>query len=191
MKINKNNVKDFIFDTLESVIVSFSFFLIVYIFFMQPHQVSGHSMDYNFQDGQYVLTDKISFKFRQPQRGEVVVFHAPKVACPNTTNCDFIKRLIGLPNESISIVDNKYYINGQLLNEAYIPKDVPTITGIFMNDRTITLKEDEYFVSGDNRLGSSDSRFWGPIKKDQVVGRVFFSYWPFNRLGLIKKPNYI
>jgi signal peptidase I len=183
-------IKDFFLDTLESVIVSFAFFLIVYIFFMQPHQVSGHSMDHNFQDGQYVLTDKVSFKFRPPQRGEVIVFHAPKNACPNGLDCDFIKRIVALPKESINIQDNKFYVNGQLLDETYIPDSMPTIPGTFMENKTITLKENEYFVSGDNRTGSSDSRFWGPIKVDNIVGRVFFSYWPTKHFGLIDTPAY-
>lgn len=189
-KFNKDFVRDFFLDTVESVIVSFAFFLIVYIFFLQPHQVSGHSMDNNFQDGQYVLTDKVSFRFRSPKRGEVIVFHAPKNACPNGTDCDFIKRIIALPGESISIQDNKYYLNGQLLDEQYIPSTMPTVPGSYMENKTITLKEDEYFVSGDNRTGSSDSRFWGPIDKENIVGRVFFSYWPLQRFGLIDNPEY-
>lgn len=178
-------------DLTETLVIGFSLFLVVYLFFMQPHQVNGQSMVPNFQDGEYVLTDKISYRFRAPERGEVVVFHAPSSAhCQEGTGCDFIKRVIGLPGERVEVKDHGYYINGQKLNEPYIPSNFDTVAGQYTRDTTVTLGENEYFVSGDNRPYSSDSRAWGPITFDEIVGRAFFVYWPPSVAGGVKEVQY-
>src|SRR5579859_3275587 len=156
----------FFLDTIETVVIALSIFLVIYLFFMQPHQVSGLSMYPSFNDKDYVFTDKISYRFSDPKRGDVVIFHAPPAAnCPEGTGCDFIKRVIGLPGEQIQIIDHHYYVNGTKLNEPYIPPENVTDPGPFIDNHTITLGPDEYFVSGDNRPHSSDSRAWGPIRR--------------------------
>lgn len=179
-------------DFIETIVIALSIFLVVYLFFMQPHQVNGRSMVPTFQSGDYLLTDKVTYKMRQPQRGEVVVFHAPSAAhCPEGTGCDFIKRVIGLPGETVEIKNDKFYVNSQLLTEDYIPDKYETEAGQFMqNQRRVTLGRSEYFVSGDNRPYSSDSRAWGPITKDKIVGRAFFRYWPPQTVGSIKAVQY-
>lgn len=146
----------------------------------------------NFQSGEYVLTDKISYKFRNPERGEVVVFHAPETAnCPEGTGCDFIKRIIATPGETIRLENNHFYINNVQLDESYIPADYQTLPGDFTRGgRTITLGPDEYMTIGDNRPYSSDSRQWGPIAKADIVGRAFFRYWPVTAFGLLSKASY-
>lgn len=185
------SIGNFFLDIIETVVVSLSIFLIIYLTLVQPHQVNGLSMVPNFQSGEYLLTDKISYRLREPERGEVVVFHAPEAAhCPQGTGCDFIKRIIGLPGERIELKNNTFFVNGQPLEENYIPDDFETLPGAFLKDRTITLGADEYFVSGDNRPYSSDSRSWGPINRTAIVGRAFFSYWPIKTSGLIKKAEY-
>lgn len=182
---------EFFLDIIETVVIALSIFLVVYLFFMQPHQVNGQSMVPNFHSGEYVLTDKITYKFRNPKRGEVIVFHAPDAAqCPKGTGCDFIKRVIGEPGDTIAVQNNHYYVNGEVLAEPYIPADYPTSVGAFTRDRTITLTDGEYFVSGDNRPYSSDSRAWGPITKNEIVGKAFFRYWPLNVAGIIKPATY-
>lgn len=180
-----------IIDLTETLVIGFSLFLVVYLFFMQPHQVNGHSMDPNFQTGEYVLTDKISYRFRKPIRGEVIVFHAPSSAhCQEGTGCDFIKRIIGLPGEQIEVKNNGIYVNNVKLDEAYIPPGFETTAGQYTRDKVIVLNSDEYFVSGDNRPYSSDSRAWGPITFDEIVGRAFFIYWPPSAMGGIEEVTY-
>lgn len=137
------------------------------------------------------MTDKISYKFREPMRGEVVVFHAPPAAgCVEGTGCDFIKRIIAVPGDKVAVHDNAIWINGQKLPEPYIPDDFEILPGRATLNEEIYLGPDEYFVSGDNRPHSSDSRFWGPITKDEIVGRVFLRYWPISEIELIKKAEY-
>lgn len=179
-------------DLVETVVVALSIFLVVYLFFMQPHQVSGQSMEPTFLSGQYVLTDKVSYQTGQPQRGDVVVFHAPEAAgCPRGTNCDFIKRVIGLPGDTIAVVDNKIVVNGQVLPEPYLAPDIKTEAGEFTaGERDIYLSENEYFMVGDNRPFSSDSRVWGPVGKENIVGRAFFRYLPVKAAGIIPRMQY-
>lgn len=181
----------FFLDTIETVVIALSIFLVIYLFFMQPHQVSGLSMYPNFNDKDYVFTDKISYRFADPKRGDVVIFHAPPAAnCPEGTGCDFIKRIIGLPGDRVEIINHSYYVNGIKLIEPYIPPENVTDSGPFIDNHAVVLGPDEYFVSGDNRPHSSDSRAWGPIQKEEIVGRGFFRYWPLNRMGFIPRVTY-
>lgn len=185
------HLSEFFLDIIETLVIALSIFLVVYLFFMQPHQVNGKSMVPTFESGEYVLTDKVSYRIGVPKRGDVIVFHAPeKAQCPQGTGCDFIKRVIGVPGETIAVHDNTIFVNGQPLTEEYIPSDYQTQPGAFIKDRTITLDSDEYFVSGDNRMHSSDSRAWGPIEKRDIVGKAFFRYWPFAKVGLIEHEEY-
>jgi len=178
-------------DIAETVTIGASFFLIVYLFFMQPHQVNGRSMFPTFNSGDYLLTDKVSYRVGEPKMGDVVVFHAPEEAsCPTGTGCDFIKRIIAVPGDSIALHDNAYYVNGEQINESYIPKEFRTLPGKFIEGRTVTLGQNEYFVSGDNREYSSDSRVWGPITKSEIVGKAFVRYWPVQDWGWVKSAKY-
>jgi len=178
-------------DLVETVAISLSIFLVVYLFLMQPHQVNGQSMIPNFQDGEHVMTDKISYKFREPARGEIVVFHAPPAAgCVEGTGCDFIKRIIALPGDQVAVRDNALWVNGNKLPESYIPTNFEISPGRATLNEEIYLGQDEYFVSGDNRPHSSDSRSWGAIKKGDIVGRVFLRYWPIQEISLIRKAEY-
>jgi len=185
------SIGSFFLDSIEVFVIALSIFLIIYLTLVQPHQVNGQSMVPNFQSGEYVLTDKVSYKFREPAPGEVIVFHAPDAAhCPKGTGCDFIKRVLGVPGDTIAVQDNHIIVNGVPLEEDYIPADFKTLPGAFTQNRTITLSTDEYFACGDNRPYSSDSRQWGPITKKDIVGRAFFRYWPLSVMGLIKKAIY-
>ncbi len=181
----------FFLDMIETAVIALSVFLVVYLFLMQPHQVSGQSMYPNFHDKEYILTDKISYRLHPPKRGDVVVFHAPRSAqCPEGTGCDFIKRLIGLPGDTIELRDHIFYINGQKLQEPYIPPENVTNTSVYLQNTPIILGENEYFVAGDNRPHSSDSRVWGPIGLEDIVGKGFFRYWPINRAGMLPQVTY-
>lgn len=184
-------IGEFFLDIIETLVIALSIFLVVYLFAMQPHQVNGQSMVPTFESGEYVLTDKVSYKLRDPQRGEVIVFHAPETAnCPKGTGCDFIKRVLALPGETVAVSNNSIIVNGQPLSEVYIPDSYQTLPGEFTKGRTVTLGPNEYFAVGDNRPYSSDSRAWGPITKDDIVGRAFFRYWPPPVVGTIQAAEY-
>ncbi len=179
-------------DLIETFVIGLSIFLVVYLFLLQPHQVSGQSMEPNFQTADYVLTDKVSYRIGVPQRGDVVVFHAPARAnCPSGTGCDYIKRVIGLPGETVEVKDTDgIYINSKKLIEPYIPADYVTLAGQYTRGQIITLSQNEYFVVGDNRMHSSDSRAWGPITKSEIVGKAFFRYWPLTKTHIVPSVKY-
>ncbi len=181
----------FFTDLMETMVISLSIFLIVYLFFMQPHQVNGQSMEPNFQSGDYLLTDKVSYRMSEPKRGDIIVFHAPATAnCVKGTGCDFIKRILAVPGETVEIRSGLVFVNGQPLAEPYIPGDVRTLPGDYTDNGPVTLAADEYFAVGDNRGHSSDSRAWGPIHRDDIVGRAFFRYWPAESVGGVTGASY-
>lgn len=147
-----------------------------YIFIASPFQMAGKSMTPSLQPEQKFIVNKLIYQSQLPQRGDIIVFHAPKTACPANTKCDFIKRIIGLPGETVSIKDNHMYINNQVLDEPYLAKDTETLPGAVTQNTDLTLSATEYFVVGDNRPFSSDSRVWGPIQKSDIVGKLWFKY---------------
>lgn len=169
---------------VEVFVVSASFFVIVYLFLMQPHQVKGSSMFPTFKDGEYVLTDKVTYKRRAPQYGDVVVFRAPI-----NENFDFIKRVIAVPGDRIMIQGGKMYINDKELDEFYLPPEFTTSAGQFLREgEPYVIPEGSIFAVGDNRGHSSDSRDWGPVPYQNIVGRAFFRYWPTDKMGLVTNP---
>jgi signal peptidase I len=143
----------------------------------QPFVVSGGSMDNTFKDGQYLIVDEISYRFKDPERGDVLIFKYPE-----DTSKYFIKRLIGLPGEKV-IVSNDSVI---VMNESY-PKGI-ALTESYTGSRTlgntsVTLGEGEYFVMGDNRLVSLDSRVWGVLPKEDIIGRPVLRLLPVSQIG--------
>ena len=151
----------YIIDVVETVVVAAAIFVIVYLFLLQPHQVKGNSMLPNFHDGEYILTDKVSYRFSNPQRGDVIIFKAP-----TDPDVDFIKRVIALPGEKVEITGGKVIIfnkdqpQGFTLNEPY-KINGPTSGGSNAPQNTVvTVGNDEYFVLGDNRVESFYSRSW-------------------------------
>ncbi len=174
-------VGSFFMDIIEVFVISMSIFIVVYLFLMQPHQVKGNSMFPTYHDGEYLMTDKVTYKFREPKRGDIVVFKAPV-----NEDFDFIKRVIAVPGDKILIKDGEVYVNGEMLNEVYLPDEYDTRGGRFLREGVeAEVPEGTYICIGDNRGHSSDSREWGPVPKENIVGRVFFRYWPFNRFGLV------
>lgn len=139
-------------------------------------------MEPNFHHGEFILTEKISYYLGSPKREDVIVFRFTK----GTPEVDYIKRIIALPGETIRIHDQRVYINDELLAEDYLAPNQPTNGHSFLkNEQSYTLGADEYLVLGDNRGRSSDSRQWGPTKREDIVGRAFFRYWPFGRINLV------
>lgn len=165
------------------ILTPFILFFPTYIFIAQPHEIKGSSMNPNFVDNEYVITDKISFRFKEPERGDVIVFKLPI-----NQDIDYINRIIGLPGESIKIANGKVYINEQSLNEPYLEKTTESIKESFIEEgKNINIPKDYYFVMGDNRPHSSDSREWGFVPKSNIIGKVIFCYWPLNRWNCNKK----
>lgn len=174
----------FFLDFIETIVIALAIFVVIYRFLLQPHQVKGNSMFDNFHDGEYLLTDKISYRFNQPTRDEVIVFKAPK-----NEDYDYIKRIIGMPGDKVMVKDGFVYINGQKLDESgYLDSRIKTLGGSFASEGVvITVPENAYFVMGDNRNNSSDSREWGIVPSGNIVGKAWVRYWPLNEIGTIKK----
>jgi len=138
-----------------------------------------------FEDREYILTNIISLQLGRPERGDVIVFKAPTDA-----EKDYIKRVIGVSGDDISIKDGQVYVNHQRVDQSfYLSSDVRTYGGSFLQeDKIVTVPPDSYFVMGDNREHSSDSREWGFVKRNAIIGKSFFVYWPLNRVRLVKNP---
>jgi len=178
----------FFVDFLQTFIIAAAVFILVYHFLCQPNQVLGASMDPNFENGQYILTDKISYRLHEPKRGDVIVFKYP-----NQPTLDYIKRIIALPGEEVLLHEGRVFIfnsenpTGIELNEGYLPSTVYTDGGIkFPSNIKTVVPLNSYFVMGDNREKSSDSRAWGTVPKEDIIGRAVFRYWPPSKFGFVK-----
>ena len=176
----------FVLDFLQVIVFAVAIFLFVYLLILQPHKIKGDSMVPSFLNGDFLLTDKVTYRFNEPKRGDVIVFKAP----PDDRD-EFIKRIVGLPGEEIVILDGIIYVNGKALGENYIPTGTKTNAGSFAsNGKRLIVPENSYFVLGDNRPHSFDSRAVGFIAKDKITGRAWFLYWPIDKLGTIEKVRY-
>lgn len=176
----------FFLDILEVIVFAVAIFLFIYLLVLQPHKIKGASMEPNFPNGEYLLTDKVTYRFNEPQRGDVIVFNAP-----GQKSEEFIKRIIALPGENISIKENSVFINNKKLKEEYISGDLNTAAGSFLKEEDeMQIPADKYFVLGDNRPFSSDSRAWGLVPKESITGRAWLIYWPPQSMGAIEKVRY-
>lgn len=168
-------------ELFETIVVVGAIFALIYLFIAQFHKVSGLSMFPTMHDGDFLITEKISYKFGLPKRGAIIVLKNPR-----DNSQDFIKRIIAIPGDTIRIENNNVYLNDKILNEPYLPTNTPTRPGAFLNaGNTVKVGDNQYFVFGDNRLHSSDSREWGPVTKEEIVGRAFFRYWPPSEVGML------
>lgn len=172
------------FDIIEFFVSTAAVAILIYLFLTQPHEVNGSSMFPNFHDKEFLLTDKLSYRLRDPARGDVVIFSAPPSArCPVGLNCDFIKRVVGLPGETIMVNNGHIYINGKILREPYLNDSVvtspgPSSTSFLPEGISREIPVNSYVMLGDNRGASSDSRDWGVVTKDRIVGKAWIRYWP-------------
>lgn len=162
-----------------AIIVAVSYFIITYV--GQRTEVSGSSMETTLSDGNNLIVDKISYRFREPRRYEIIVF--PYQYEEDTY---YIKRIIGLPGETVQVSDGQVYINGALLEDEVYGNEPMIYAGIAGDP--ITLAEDEYFVLGDNRNHSADSReeSVGVLKRKDLMGRAWIRIWPLNQFGVIE-----
>ena len=174
------NLKREIISLLIYVAVVMGITFLIIHFVGQRTYVSGSSMESTLSDGDNLIVDKLTYHFSDPKRYDIIVF--PYQYEDNTY---FIKRIIGLPGETVQIVDGTIYIDGEVLNESY-GREVMQNSGMAADP--ITLGDDEYFVLGDNRNDSTDSRdpSVGKIKRNQIIGRAWVRIWPLSKIGILR-----
>lgn len=171
----------YLVEFFETIVVFGAIFASIYLFVAQFHKVQGNSMVPTLHTGDYLITEKISYRFKNPKSGEIIVLKNPR-----DESQDFIKRIIAVPGDTIKILNNTVYLNDQPLPESYLPRGTPTKSGAFLTEGSpVKVASNQYFVFGDNRGHSSDSRDWGPVTKEEIVGRAFFQYFPLQNLGLL------
>jgi signal peptidase I len=177
-----------IWELAEVLFIALIAVVAIKYFLIQPFIVNGASMEPSFYDGDYLLIDELSYHFTDPKRGDVVVFKSPQ-----DTSSYFIKRVIGLPGERVEIQDKTVLIypkadpDGFELRESYLEDFRNNWQGAPI---IVTLKEGEYFVMGDNRINSYDSRFWGPLSRDSIIGIVKLRLWPLQEVSFFKGVQY-
>ncbi len=184
---NARRIIGIIIENVKILLISLAIILPVRYFLIQPFYVKGASMEPNFHNREYLIVNEIGYRFDDPKRGDVIVFRYPL-----DKKQYFIKRVIGLPNERI-VIDNSGIIvynqylsdDGIKLEEGYLDADKKTA-----GDIDITLKSDEYFVLGDNRNHSLDSRIFGVLPEDLIIGKAWFRGWPFEKFGFLEDFEY-
>ncbi|MEX2196977.1 MAG: signal peptidase I [Thermoleophilaceae bacterium] len=168
-------------------------------FLVKPFRIPSESMVPALTVGQRILADRVSFRFTDPERGDIVVFKPPAGAdnatcgadhgrrqpCPRPTEdrseMNFVKRVVALPGDRVGVRDGRAVVNGRPLDEPYVRADAEC--GICDLPTEITVPEDHYFMMGDNRGASEDSRVWGPVPEEWIIGQAIFTYWPPKRVG--------
>jgi len=177
-----------ILEFFQSIVLALSVFVLVYLFVAQPNEVKGNSMLPNFTNGEYLLTDKISYQMGDPQIGDVVVFKAPPSEPCSAEECEYIKRVRAKGGDSVKVEGGRLYVNGRLVEETFLPSDYVTEPGAYLQEGVErVISQGEYLCLGDNRSHSRDGREFGPIKKNLIVGRAFLKYWPLSSVGLVPK----
>ncbi|MFA5532176.1 MAG: signal peptidase I [Candidatus Shapirobacteria bacterium] len=181
----------FLLEFIQSIVLALSVFVLIYLFVAQPNEVKGNSMYPNFLDKEYLLTDKLSYQFGDPKRGDVVIFKAPASEACSAEGCEYIKRVIGIPGDSVMIQNGEVYLNGELLNQSFLPDGIVTEIEEYMEEGIeVIVPEGQYLCFGDNRPNSKDGRAFGPITRDSIVGKAFFKYWPISSIGLVPKVTF-
>jgi signal peptidase I len=176
--------------------------LAIQAWLIKPYQIPSESMEPTLDVGQRVLVNRFIYHFKDPEIGDIIVFHppagadrgtecgvprGPAEACPKPTpqesSQNFIKRIVAGPGDRLSIRDGHPVVNGKIAKESFI--NPCTVGGACNLPKTITIPPDHYFMMGDNRGSSDDSRFWGPVPRDWIIGEAFATYWPPDRIGLL------
>src|SRR3989338_9063327 len=176
--MHDDNRENFFLEILKFGLTAVIIVLPIRLFIAQPFIVSGSSMDPTFADKQYLIVDELSYHFKDPERGEVIVFKYPK-----DESRYLIKRIVGLPEETVIIEGNTLSVTTKEGEVLPIPEPYVVNEGNG-NSMTLTLTDDQYFVMGDNRPASSDSRIWGPLPQDDIVGRALIRLLPLSSLDV-------
>ena len=166
---------------VTAVILAFG----IWTFVAEARYIPSSSMEPTLEINDRLIIEKMSYRFREPVRGDVVVFNPTEALKAQDFNDAFIKRIIGLPGETVLVREGKVYVNGEQITEKYIAEDPNYDYG------PVVVPEGEYLVLGDNRNNSYDSHYWGFVPQDKIIGKAFVRFWPFNRLGsLDQQPLY-
>lgn len=168
-----------LYELTRGVIAFFIIVFLVHFFLATLFIVSGSSMEPNFLESQLIVVEKITHLKAPPKRGEVVGLRFPG----DPERRKYIKRIVALPGEKIEIKDGQVKINGNLLLESYLPADLKTEGSV-----NLALDPDEYYILGDNRPVSNDSRYFGPISQKYIIGRAYFIIWPFKYTSFVPQP---
>ncbi|MCL5935001.1 MAG: signal peptidase I [Firmicutes bacterium] len=161
---------------MEALVVAAVLAAVIRFFIFQPFYIPSGSMEPNLVPGDRIIVNKFIYRFKEPARGDVMVFRFPK-----DPERDFIKRVIGLPGDTVEIRNSELYINNSKVKEPYLPKGLR-----FPDFGPYTVPQDAYFMMGDNRNNSEDSRFWGEMPKQNIRGKAVLVYWPVKRISLVK-----
>jgi len=197
----KKSTRGSLFELVTIVAVALGLALGIQAFLVKPFRIPSESMVPTLEIGQRVLVDRVSFRFGDPDRGDIVVFkppagadsnvcgveHSSESACPEPTtqrsDTNFIKRVVAVPGDRLTVIDGAVYINGRRQNQSYARLD--PACGICNLRDPITVPKDHYFMMGDNRGASADSREWGPVPKEWIIGKAFMTYWPPGKIGIL------
>lgn len=190
--VTKRPVFGCLFEIVETLVLTLIIFLVIQNFVAQPYKVQQQSMERTLEPEQYVLVDKLTPRFDAYKRGDIVVFKPPADWGDDET--PFIKRVIGESGDTIEIrEDGLVYVNDTVLDEPYVYADEdgdPQPTTASLDQSTWTMPVGEVFLMGDHRSNSADSRTFGPVDVDQIIGRAWLRYWPFDTFGVLPTPTY-
>lgn len=166
-------------ELVETIVLTLVTYFLVRTFLFETYRVVGQSMDPTLEQDERLIVSKLSYRLHEPQRGDIIVFHDTQDRSRN-----LIKRIIGLPGEVLRIEQGKVFINDRLLDDSYIPNFSP------YSQPPTAIPEGQYFVMGDNRNNSSDSRSWGTLPAGSIVGKATFTYWPLRLWGTAPHHDY-
>jgi signal peptidase I len=188
------------FEVVETLVLTLLIYLVIHNFVAQPFEVQQSSMVPTIVDGEYILIDKLTTRFDGYHYGDVVVFNPPSGSGLSTDGIPFIKRIIGMPGDTVTLENGRVFITqpGEApvrIEEPYVVTEAdgstaPTLCPREACPQEWIVGEDEYFVMGDNRPSSQDSRVFGPINEELILGRAWLRYFPLDRIGLIERPDY-
>jgi signal peptidase I len=181
-----------LFEIVETLVLTVAIFFVIQTFIAQPYQVRQQSMETTLEPGEYVLVDKLTPRFDSYKRGDIIVFEPPAGWAVGGDNTPFIKRIIGLPGDTVELRGGHVYVNGTELQEPYIYQQdgAGQPTDPTSGQSRWVVPSGEIFVMGDHREASADSRTFGPVPLTSVIGRAWLRYWPLSAFGLISTPTY-
>ncbi len=162
-------------EILESIVIAVILAVLIRVFLFQPFYIPSGSMEPTLTKGDRIIVNKITYRFTEPKWGDIIVFKYPL-----NPKRDFIKRVIGLPGDTIQLKNSTLYVNGKAVNQSFLPQGLK-----YGNYGPVTMADDAYFMMGDNRNNSEDSRVWGTLPRENIVGKATVIYWPLNRSRIL------